>query len=136
MLSTWQAHLATSGESYSQEIVELALRLMSEALSGHQAVSVIRAFVTMLHPGQVEGQDYRIPTARRFNEWRRYLEPTCHFLAVSTIRLAHRTHFSDDATTKKHIHILMAVYRCELPNGLVVDVVYIYILYIYIFLMK
>ena len=118
--------LGNAGEKYSQEIVELALRLMSSGLSGAQAVSVVRAFVTMLHPDQVEGRDYRIPSAKRFNEWRRYLEPICHFLAVSTIKLAVRTHLSNDATTKDHIHILMALYRCELPNGLIVDVVLIF----------
>ena len=46
-----------------------------------------------------------------------------HYFAVSTIKLAVRTHLSNDATTKNHVHILMAVYRCELPNGLIVDVV-------------
>ena len=117
--------LGNAGEEYSQEIVELALRLMSSCLSGAQAVSVVRAFVTMLHPGKIEGKDYRVPSEQRFNEWRRYLEPICHFLAVSTIKLAHRTHLSNDATTKKHVHILMAVYRCELPGGLIVDVVLI-----------
>lgn len=115
--------LGNAGEEYSQEIVELALRLMSSRLSGAQAVSVVRAFVTMLHPDQVEGTDYRIPSAKRFNEWRRYLEPICHFLSVSTIGLAVRTHLSNDATTKKHVHILMAVYRCELPGGMIIDVV-------------
>jgi len=86
-------------------------------------VSVVRAFVTMLHPDKVEGRDYRVPSAKRFNEWRRYLEPICHYLAVSTIKLATRTHLSNDATTKNHVHILMAVYRCELPDGRVVNVV-------------
>ena len=117
------AYLGKAGEEYSQEIVELGLRLMSACLSGEQAVSVIRAFVTLLHPEQIEGRDYRIPSAKRFNEWRRYLEPICHFVAVSTIELALRTHNSNDATTKKHKHILMAVYRCELPGGIIVDVV-------------
>ena len=117
--------LGNAGEEYSQEIVELALRLMSSCLSGAQAVSVVRAFVTLLHPGKIEGTDYRIPSEQRFNEWRRYLEPICHFLAVSTIKLAHRTHLSNDATTKKHVHILMAVFRCGLPGGLIVDVVLI-----------
>ena len=116
-------HLGRSGEEYSQEIVELGFRLMSARLSGEQAVSVIRAFVTLLHSGQIEGLHYRIPSAKRFIEWRRYLEPICHFLAVSTIKLALRTHNSNDATTKKHVHLLMAVYRCELPGGVVVNVV-------------
>jgi len=115
--------LGKAGEAYSQEIVELGLRLMSSCLSAAQAVSVVRAFATMLHPDKIEGHDYRIPSAKRFNEWRRYLEPICHFIAVSTIKLAVRTHLSDDATTKDHIHILMALYRCELENGLVIDVV-------------
>jgi hypothetical protein len=115
--------LGKDNEDYSQGIVELALCLMSNCLSGGQAVSVVRAFVTMLHPDQVEGQDYRVPSAKRFNEWRRYLEPICHYLAVSTIKLAVRTHLSNDATTKNHVHILMAIYRCELPDGRVVNVV-------------
>ena len=104
-------------------MIELAFRLMSSCLSGGQAVSVVRAFAAMLHPDKVEGHDYRIPSAKRFNEWRRYLEPITHYLAVSTIKLAVRTHLSSDATTKKHVHILMAVYRCELSDGLIVDVV-------------
>jgi len=115
--------LGKEGEEYSQELVELALRLMSSCLSGAQAVSVIRAFVAMLHPDKKEGCDYRIPSAKRFSEIRRYLEPICHHLAVATIRLAVRTHLSNDATTKNHTHILMALYRCELPNGVIVDVV-------------
>ena len=120
---TLEELLGKGNEAYSQGIVELALRLMSSCLSGGQAVSVVRAFVTALHPDRKEGRDYRIPSARRFNEWRRYLEPICHYLAVTTIKLAVRTHLSNDATTKNHIHILMAVYRCELPDGRVVDVV-------------
>ena len=115
--------LGQNNEAYSQGIVEMAFRLMSAALSGEQAVSVVRAFVTVLHPTLVENHDYRIPPAKRFNEWYRYLEPICHYLAVSTIKLAVRTHLSNDATTKKHVHILMALYRCELPGGLIVDVV-------------
>ena len=116
-------HLGKDGEAYSQEVIELAFRLMSACLSGEQAVSVVRAFVTLLHPDQVEGRDYRVPSAKRFNEWRRFLEPICHFIAVTTITLADRTHISNDATTKKHKHILMALYRCELPDGIIVDVV-------------
>jgi hypothetical protein len=115
--------LGKEGEEYSQELVELALRLMSSCLSGAQAVSVIRAFVTMLHPDKKEGCDNRIPSAKRLSEIRRYLEPICHHLAVATIRLAVRTYVSNDATTKNHVHILMALYRCELPNGVIVDVV-------------
>jgi hypothetical protein len=115
--------LGKEGEAYSQELVELALRLMSSCLYGAQAVSVMRAFVTMLHPDKKEGCDYRIPSAKRLSEIRRYLEPICHHLAVATIRLAVRTHLSNDATTKNHVHILMALYRCELPNGVIVDVV-------------
>ena len=34
-----------------------------------------------------------------------------------------RTHLSNDASTKNHVQILMAVYRCELPDGRVIDVV-------------
>jgi polyhydroxyalkanoate synthesis regulator phasin len=115
--------LGKEGEEYSQELVELALRLMSSCLSGEQAVSVMRAFVTMLHPDKEEGPDYRIPSAKRLNEIRRYLKPICEHLAVATIRLAVRTHLSSDATTKNHTHILMALYRCELPNGVIVDLV-------------
>ena len=66
-------------------------------------MSVVRAFVTVLHPILVVNLHYRIPPAKRFNEWRRYLEPICHYLAVSTIKLAVRTHLSNDATTKKHV---------------------------------
>jgi hypothetical protein len=58
--------LGKEGEEYSQELVELALRLMSSCLSGAQAVSVIRAFVTMLHPDKKEGCDYRIQYIRFF----------------------------------------------------------------------
>jgi hypothetical protein len=80
----------------------------------------------VLHPESVEGCDYRVPSAQRFNEWRRYLEPICHFLAVTTIKLAVQTYLFSDATTKNHIHLLMALYRCELPNRLIVDVVSIF----------
>ena len=72
---------------------------MSSCLSGEQAVAVVRAFVTLLHPDEVEGRDYRIPSAQRFSEWRRYLEPICHFLAVLTIKLAVCTYLSSTATT-------------------------------------
>ena len=115
--------LGKKGEAYSQGIVDLSFRLMSSCLSGGQAVSVVRAFVTMLHPDQIEGRDYRIPSAKWFNEWRRYLEPICHYVAVTTIKFAVRTHLSNDASAKNHVYILMAVYRCELPDGRVVDVV-------------
>ena len=115
--------LGQNNEAYSQGIVELAFRLMSAALSGEQAVSVVRAFVTVLHPTLVENHDYRIPSAKRFSKWRRYLEPIRHYLAVSTIKLAVRTHLYNDATTKKHDHSLMALYWCELPGGLIVHVV-------------
>ena len=36
--------------------------------------------------------DYRVPDAARFTEWRRYLDPICHFLALSVISVADRTH--------------------------------------------
>jgi hypothetical protein len=118
--------LGKGGKGYSQETIELGFRLMSACLSGEQAVSVVRAFAALLHPHAVEGLDYRVPCARRFNEWRRYLEPICHFIAVTTIELANETHCMNDATTKKHKHILLAVYRCVLPGDIVVDVVIIF----------
>ena len=56
--------LGKDNEEYSQGIIELALRLMSSCLSWGQVVSVVRALVTMLHPDQVEGRDYRVPSAK------------------------------------------------------------------------
>jgi hypothetical protein len=118
--------LGKEGEMFSQGIIELMFRLMAGRLSAPQAVAVIRTFVAVLHSESVKGCDYRIPSAQRFNEWCRYLEPIWHFLAVTSIKLSVQTHLSSNATTKKHIHPLMALYLCELPNGLIVDVVSVF----------
>ena len=59
---------------------------MSKRLTAEQAVSVVRAFVQLQHPGKVEGQDYRVPPAQRFREWRRFLKPICHFVALSVVK--------------------------------------------------
>ena len=120
---TLEELLGKDNKDCSQGIAELTLRPTSNCLSGGKAVSVVRAFVTVLHPDRVGGRDYRVPSAKRFYEWRRYLEPSCHYPAVTTIRIAVRTHLSNDASTKNHVHILMAVYRCALPDGRVVVVV-------------
>jgi hypothetical protein len=118
--------LGKKSESYSQDVVELGFSLMSLRLSAPTAVSVMQAFLRVEYPNKVEGVDYRVPDAARFIEWRRYLDPICHYLALSVIAVADRTHIIHDATTKNHIHIIQSVYRCELkqPDGstMVVDV--------------
>ena len=69
---------------------------------------------------------YRIPDASRFREWRRYLEPICHFVGLSVIKLSDRSHVSHDATTKNGVHVIQTCVRCEIKNEsgeiMVVDV--------------
>jgi hypothetical protein len=84
--------------------------------SSLQAVGVMRTFLLAEYPDKREGVDYRVPSDARFREWRRYLEPICHYLSVSVIAIADRTHIMHDATTKHHIHIIQSVYRCEFHN--------------------
>jgi hypothetical protein len=104
-------------EPYSQDVIELGLTLMAQRLTAPQAVSVMRAFLRTEYPDKTEGVDYRVPSDARFREWRRYLEPICHFLSLSVIAVADRTHIMHDATTKHHIHIIQSVYRCEFHNA-------------------
>jgi hypothetical protein len=120
---TFQDPLGKGGEKLSQGIIELAFRPTSGRFSAPQIVAVIRTLDTALHPKSVEGRDYRIPSAQRLSEWCRYLEPICHFLAVYTAKLAVRTHLSNDVAIKNHIHLLLALFRCELPNSPLVDLV-------------
>ena len=93
--------LGKTGEAYSQDIIELGLTLMAAQLTAPQAVAVMRAFVRAEYPEKEEGVDYRIPNSSRFREWRRYLEPICHYIGVSVLKLAVRSHLLNDATTKK-----------------------------------
>ena len=108
--------LGHKGESYCQDVVELAFKLMAMRLTAEQAVSVTRAFVQLQHPDAVEGDDYRIPSAARFQEWRRYLAPICHYLSLSVIKLAGRLHALHDATTKLGISVFQTAFRCEIKN--------------------
>jgi hypothetical protein len=95
-------------------------------LTAKQAVLVVRAFVQLEHPEAVEGDDYRIPDAKRFREWRRYLAPICHFLALSVVKLATRTQVAHGTTTKLGTSIFQTCFRCEFTQSdgrvLVVDV--------------
>jgi len=108
--------LGKTGEAYSQPVIELGLTLMANQLTAPQAVSVMRAFLRIEYPEKKEGNDYRIPDASRFREWRRYLEPISHYLAVSVIRIASRTHVMYDATTKNHVHVFQTSFRCEIKT--------------------
>ena len=101
---------------YAQDVVEMGLTLMANRLSAKQAVGAMRAFLRFECPDKKEGVDYRMPSEARFQEWRRMLEPICHYLSVSVITLADRIHIMHDATTKNHIHIIQSVYRCEITN--------------------
>jgi hypothetical protein len=118
--------LGVRGESYCQDVIELGLTLMAAQLSAEQAVDVLRAFLRLEYPEKIEGADYRIPEASRFREWRRYLEPICHFVGLSVIKLSDRAHVSHDATTKNGVHVLQTCVRCEIKNEIgeimVVDV--------------
>ena len=99
---------------------------MAAQLSAEQAVDVLRAFLRLEYPEKIEGSDYRIPDASRFREWRRYLEPICHFVGLSVIKLSDRAHVSHDATTKNGVHVLQTCVRVEIKNEsgeiIVVDV--------------
>ena len=108
--------LGKAGEACSQPIIELGLTLMSNQLTAPQAVSVMRAFLRTEYPEKEEDADYRIPDAARFREWRRYLEPISHYMAVSVINLAKRMHVMHDATTKNHVHVFQTSFRCEVEG--------------------
>ena len=108
--------LSCKGRLYCQDIIELGLRLMGLELSAQQAQSVLRAFVEFQYPDKVEGIDYRIPDVRRFNEWRNYLGPLAHYVALSTVVTAERTHVLSDATTKRGYSVLQTVMRCEVTD--------------------
>lgn len=111
----WQM-LGRAGQDYSQDIIELGMTLMAANLSAEKAVDVMRAFLRLEYPDKVESVDYRMPDASRFREWRRYLEPICHYVALSVIKVASRTHVAHDATTKNGIHVLQTAFRCELVD--------------------
>ena len=108
--------LGHKGEIYSQAIIELGFQLMAMRLTADQAVNVTRAFVQLQHPAKVEGEDYRIPSAAHFREWRRYLEPICHYISISVDKLAALVHCPHDATTKMCISVIETAFRCELKD--------------------
>ena len=118
--------LGKKRESYTQDIIELGLTLMGLELSAEQAVEVVRAFVTLEYPEKKEGIHFRIPDARRFREWRQYIEPLCHYVAVSLISVAKRSHVMHDASSKRLVHIYHTGHECEIisPEG---DVVVVYV---------
>ena len=86
----------------------------------------MRAFVRAEYPEKKEEADYRIPNSSRFRDWRRYLEPICHYIGVSVLKLAVRSHLLNDATTKNHVHVYQSCFRCELKGedgeAVIVDV--------------
>ena len=65
------------------------------------------------YPDKEEVKDYRIPNEKRFQEWRNYLGPICHYLAVRVIKVAKRTHGAHDATTKNNVSIFNSSFVCE-----------------------
>ena len=110
--------LGVRGERYSQDVVELGLELMSQALTAQQAVSVVRTFVAFEHPTKVEGEDYRVPSAQRFREWRMMIEPIAHYMSVSLITLSDHYHLAHDASTKgKLMHIYQTAVTCVLKDA-------------------
>ena len=68
------------------------------------------------NPDLKEGVNYRIPSAARFKEWRSFLGPVCHYISVSVIKLAVRTHLLHDATTKDGISVFQTTARVEVPR--------------------
>ena len=76
----------------------------------------MRAFVVFENPDLKEGVNYRIPSAARFKEWRSFLGPVCHYISVSVIKLAVRTHLLHDATTKDGISVFQTTARVEIPR--------------------
>ena len=68
------------------------------------------------NPEKKEGTDFRIPPHQRFKEWRSFLGPVCHYLSVSVIKLAVRTHLLHDATTKDGISVFQTTARVELKG--------------------
>ena len=68
------------------------------------------------NPEKKEGTDFRIPSHQRFKEWRSFLGPVCHYLSVSVIKLAVRTHLLHDATTKDGISVFQTTARVELKG--------------------
>ena len=75
--------LGKKGERWSQDVIEIGMELMEKGLSARQAEAVTRVFVHFLYPELKEGVDYRIPSHQRFEEWRSFLGPVSHYIAVS-----------------------------------------------------
>ena len=61
------------GDPYSQDMIELGLKLMSRSLSSVQAWGAMMDYGTTLHPHLQPGEDYRVPSASQFRIWRRLL---------------------------------------------------------------
>jgi hypothetical protein len=108
--------LGKKGERWSQDVIEIGMELMEKGLSARQAEAVTRAFVHFLYPNLKEGIDYRIPSHQRFKEWRFFLGPVSHYIAVSCIRLAVSAHLLHDATTKDGIGVFQTTARVRLKN--------------------
>ena len=108
--------LGKKDERWSQDVIEIGMELIEKGLSARQAEAVTRAFVHFLYPNLVEGVDYRIPGHQRFKEWRSFLGPVSHYLAVSCIKLAVSAHLLHDATTKDGIGVFQTSARVRLKN--------------------
>ena len=63
------------GDEYSQDMVELGLKMMSRSLSSQQAHGVMVDYGTSVYPQLTSGVDYRVPSASQFRKWRRLLLP-------------------------------------------------------------
>jgi hypothetical protein len=108
--------LGKKDERWSQDVIEIGMELIEKGLSARQAEAVTRAFVHFLYPNLVESVDYRIPGHQRFKEWRSFLGPVSHYLAVSCIKLAVSAHLLHDATTKDGIGVFQTSARVRLKN--------------------
>jgi hypothetical protein len=113
------------GSKWSQDIVELGLSMMTQSISSTQAVEMIRIFVSFECPHMKEGKDYRIPDARQFRKWRKFLLPISEYIGVSVVKMSKLSHVMHDATTKLGIHFLHTYVRCGIDvdgKTVVVDV--------------
>jgi hypothetical protein len=99
------------GEPYSQDMIELGLKLMSRSLSSVQAWGVMMDYGTSLHPNLKPGEDYRVPSASQFRVWRRLLQPMCRYIALAAVEDSDFWFYLGDESPKDGHSVFGTSYR-------------------------
>jgi hypothetical protein len=99
------------GDQYSQDMIELGLKLMSRSLSSVQAWGAMMDYGTTLHRDLQPGEDYRVPSASQFRIWRRLLQPICRYIALAAVEDSDFWFYLGDESPKNGHSVFGTAYR-------------------------